>query len=166
MRVTLLDGSCVEIRPIEADDRHALAQGHGQLSTRSQFNRYLAFKPHLSARELDYLTEIDHRDHEALVAIDDHAVVGVARYVWIAPGIAEPAIVIADEWQRRGLAGHLLRALVKRAQAAGIHRFDASALASNHEAISVLTRLGPTTRRDLGDEVELQIDLSRPPPAA
>jgi len=127
MRVALLDGTCVVIRPIEADDRHALAQGHGQLSSRSQFNRYLAFKPQLSARELDYLTQIDHRDHEALIAIDPsagHTVVGVARYVRIAPGI---------------------------------------------EAISVLTRLGPTTRRDLGDEVQLQIELSLQapsPPAA
>jgi hypothetical protein len=51
----------------------------------------------------------------------------------------------------------------------GSHRFDAYALASNHEAIRVLTRLGPTTMRELDNEVELEIELGfehRSPPAA
>ena len=160
--VTLRDGSSVVIRPIQAGDRRALAEGHERLSTRSQFNRYLGSKPRLSARELDYLTEIDHHDHEAVVAIDaagDDAVVGVARYVRIAPEIAEPAIVVADAWQGRGLAGHLLGELVHLAQVAGVHHFDASVLSDNHEAISVLSRLGATSRRESGDEVQLRIEL-------
>ena len=42
-----------------------------------------------------------HHDHEALVAVDPATGqgVGVARYVATAPGVAEPAIVVADDWQ-------------------------------------------------------------------
>ena len=50
-------------------------------------------------------------------------------------------------------------ALVERAREEGIRRFEAPVLASNHEAIRVLERLGSTTRRPAGHEVELLIDL-------
>lgn len=168
MRVTLHDGSRVVIRPIEVGDGAALAAGHERLSGRTQYQRYLSSKPHLSRRELDYLTDIDHRDHEALVAIDPRAgdsFVGVARYVRTAPEAAEPAIVIADDWQGRGLGGRLLDALVQRAREEGIRRFEASVLAGNRNAIRVLGRLGETTERQLGDEVQLEIEFSSAPAA-
>jgi GNAT superfamily N-acetyltransferase len=62
---------------------------------------------HLSARQLAYLTEVDHRDHEALVAIEPSSRdgLGVARYVRSRenPREAEFAVAVADDWQRRGL---------------------------------------------------------------
>jgi len=67
--VTLPDGSRVQIRPIEPDDREALAVGHERLSVESRYRRYFGPKPTLSRRDLDYLTDVDHHDHEALVAM-------------------------------------------------------------------------------------------------
>jgi hypothetical protein len=60
----------IEIRPIRADDKQALEDGYERLSDSSRYRRFLS--PHLSLRpaELRYLTEIDHHDHEARVAID------------------------------------------------------------------------------------------------
>jgi GNAT superfamily N-acetyltransferase len=164
-RVTLRDGSQIGIRPIEPDDREAIAEGLRRLSPESRYRRFFAAVPELSARDLDYLTRVDHRHHEALVALDADTGtgVGVARFVQIADGEAEPAMVVADDWQGRGVATALLEALVARAREEGIGRFVAPVLAENVEAIGVLEQLGPTTARSMGREVELDIDLTPTP---
>jgi nucleotide-binding universal stress UspA family protein/GNAT superfamily N-acetyltransferase len=158
---TLRDGSRLEIRPVEPDDRAGLAAGFERLGSESRYRRFFGPMPRLSDRDLDYLTRVDHHDHEALVAIDPETGdgVGVARYVRTGPAVAEPAVAVVDDWQGRGVGSRLLDALVERARAEGIRRFDAPVLASNHEAIGVFERLGPTSRRSSGREIELRIDL-------
>ena len=160
--VTLTGGSSVVMRPIEPDDRATLAAAHIRLSPESQYRRYLGSKPRLSQHELDYLTHVDDRAHEAIVAIDPVSGdgVGVARYVRTAPGVAEPAFVTAEEWRGRGLASRLLDALAERAQEEAIQRFEAPVLATNREAISLLARLGKTTYRSRGREVDVHVELS------
>ena len=118
MTVELRDGSRVVIRPIEPDDRAALVAGFERLSAESRYRRFFGPITHLSERDLDYLTRVDHHDHEALVAFEDGTGdgVGVARYVRTGPDVAEPAIVVADDWHGRGAGSRLLDALVKRAQ--------------------------------------------------
>ena len=161
MTVELRDGSRVVIRPIEPDDRAALVAGFERLSPESRYRRFFGPITHLSERDLDYLTRVDHHDHEALVAIEDGTGegIGVARYVRTGPDVAEPAMVVADDWHGRGAATRLLEALVERAQEEGIRRFEAPVLAYNADAIRVLEALGKTTRTRHGREVELKIEL-------
>ena len=88
----------------------------------------------LSDADLRYLTEVDHRDHEAIVALRARAAdpVGVARYVRIeAPTEAEVAVAVVDDWQGRGAATALLERLVERARENGIERFVAVVLQEN-----------------------------------
>ena len=122
----------------------------------------------MSERDLDYLTHVDHQDHEALVAVEEPTGegVGVARYVRTGPDVAEPAIVVADDWQNRGVGTALLAALVKRARQEGISQFEATVLASNEDAIRLLARIGNTTREQLGPQVELTVELPEPEPTA
>lgn len=157
----LRDGSQLAIRPIEPDDREELRRGFERLSPESRYRRFFGPMPTLRERDLDYLTNVDHHDHEALIAFDEATGkgVGVARYVRIGEGVAEPAIAVADEWQGRGVARPLLDALVDRARAEGIRRFEAPILAGNKPAIRLFERLGPTTIEHAGREVELHIDL-------
>lgn len=161
-RIELRDGSAVELRPITPDDRAELAQAFARLSPESRYRRFFSPVTNLTERQLDYLTEVDHHDHEALLAVDPAGgTVAVARYVRTGPGVAEPAIVVTDDWQRRGLASVLLDALADRAREEGIETFVAPVLAENTAAIKLLERLGDgdaTTRRD-GTEVELAIPL-------
>jgi nucleotide-binding universal stress UspA family protein len=159
--VELGDGSPVIIRPIAPEDREALVAAFERLSLESRYRRFFAPVSKLSERELDYLTLVDHHDHEALIAVDEATgdCIGVARFVRTEPEVAEPAIVVADDWQGRGLAGHLLDALVERAREEGIRRFVAPVLADNAAAIRTLERLGETTREALGREVQLSIAL-------
>ena len=162
MKVTLRDGSQVTIRPVEPDDRDAIADGFERLSPESRYRRFFGPMPSLSGRHLDYLTQVDHHSHEALLAVDDASGdgVGVARFVRTGPGVAEPAMAVVDDWQGRGVGSVLLDALSDRAREEGITRFDAPVLATNHDARRVLERLGRTTVHPNGREVELRIELA------
>ena len=118
MNVTLRDGSRLAIRPVEPDDRATIAEGFERLSPESRYRRFFGPMPELGERDLNYLTRVDHHDHEALVGIDASTgkAVGVARYVRTGPEVAEPAIVVTDDWQGRGAGSRLLAALVARAR--------------------------------------------------
>ncbi len=156
------------IRPIEPDDRVALAEGFERLSPESRYRRFFGPVRHLSERDLDHLTQVDHHDHEALVAIVEGTGegIGVARYVRTGPDVAEPAMVVLDDWQRRGAGTRLLGALVARAREEGIRRFEAPVLAHNTDAIHLLASLGETTRERQGREVQLTVELPEAEPDA
>jgi RimJ/RimL family protein N-acetyltransferase len=154
-RVRLREGSEVLVRPIEPDDKEALERGLEGLSRASRYARFFQPVTRFSGSQLRYLTEVDHRDHEALVAFPstgDRAVdatpVGVARYVKEQQegpeggAAAEVAVVVADAWHGRGLATELLERLVARARENGFQWFVAYALADNDDVIGVLGRLG------------------------
>jgi nucleotide-binding universal stress UspA family protein/RimJ/RimL family protein N-acetyltransferase len=162
-----MDGAEVTIRPITPEDREALRAGFERLSPESRYRRFFVPMQELSERDLDYLTQVDHRDHEALVAVDPETgnLIGVARFVRTSSDEAEPAIVVADDWQGRGIGTRIMDRLVARAREEGIHRFRAPVLANNEEALRLLSRLGPTERSPAGPEVELEISLGPEPEA-
>jgi GNAT superfamily N-acetyltransferase len=136
----------VRVRPIRPDDKPLLSAGLRFLSDESIRKRFLAAKPRFTSTELRYLTEIDHRDHIALVAVHEHhpdLLVGVARCVRLhdRPDTAEMAIVVGDPWQGQGLGRALAEALAEAASAAGIRKFTATMLADNRAARSLMHTL-------------------------
>jgi RimJ/RimL family protein N-acetyltransferase len=124
------------IRPIEPGDKERLVNGLAQLSAESIRKRFLAAKPRFTKSELRYLTEVDGRNHIALVALLDDELVAVARCVRLPdrPDTAEMAIVVGDPWQGQGLGTALTHALADAAVAAGIRRFAAVMLGDNEAA--------------------------------
>ena len=139
MNHRLRDGTVMEIRPIRAEDKELLAAGFALLSDESRQRRFLTAKPRLSRSELRYLTEIDGRDHVALVAVERERpthIAAVARFVRDTqrPDTAEFAIVVGDAYQRRGLGTRLAELLVDEAKARGIRRFTALMQAENEAA--------------------------------
>jgi len=163
-RSTDISAPHVAIRPIEPDDRDALARGFDRLSEQSRYRRFLSPRGPLSQAELSYLTEVDHRDHEALVAVDPEAGegVGVARFIRSSedPAVAELAVAVADNWQGQGVGSLLAAELAKRARDEGITCFTALALAENDAILGLLQELGEvrTGCTQLGT-VELAVDL-------
>ena len=149
------------IRPLTPDDRELLRSGFARLSERSRYLRFQTPLTELSDEQLSYLTAVDHHDHEALVALDPDGddAVGVARFVRVSEHVAECAIVVADEWQNRGLGSELLERLVERAHDEGVERFTALVLAQNTDALRLLERLGDTVRHSEGSQLELEIEL-------
>jgi GNAT superfamily N-acetyltransferase len=159
----LTDGRKALLRPLDTSDRERIIAAFERLSEESRYRRFFAPLQELSRRSLDYLTDIDHRDHEAIVAIDPESdeLVGVARYVRLEPGSdgAEAAVVVADDWQRRGLGRALLERLAARARTERICRFTALVQADTRRALELLAEIGPTSRSLEGDLVELDIEL-------
>jgi GNAT superfamily N-acetyltransferase len=167
-QLTLGDGSRLRVRPIDTADRGPLAEAFERLSDRSRHHRFLGPKPRLSTRELEYLTEIDHVTHEALVAIDETTghIVGVGRYATGNGGgtVAEMALAVADAWQRRGIGHALAVGLVERARANGITSLTGVTLSDNRAARALLDRLGFRVCSVGGGVVELEVAVPRPTP--
>jgi GNAT superfamily N-acetyltransferase len=146
VNVRLPNGVEVVVRPIRPGDKRLLADGMARMSPDSVHRRFLAPKLELTATELRYLTEVDFRDHLALVAVhaDDPATLaGVAR--WIRdprePGRAEAAIAVADDLQGHGLGTALGAAIARAARARGVERFTATTLPHNRAAHRLFARL-------------------------
>ncbi len=162
--ITLRDGSQVRIRQGRASDKDLLRRGFERLSAESRYRRFLASMPGLSEAMLSYLTEVDHHDHEAIVALEMETGegVGVARFVRDSERheLAEVAVTVIDDWQGRGLGTLLLEVIGARAREEGITSFTALMLASNQEMMDVLEHLGPVriVDRDAGTvEIEMPI---------
>jgi RimJ/RimL family protein N-acetyltransferase len=91
-----------------------------------------------------FLLDVDHRDREAVVAVVDGEIVGVARYVRRSgASTAEVAVVVADEWQRQGIATRLMSALTGFALEAGVERFTMTIQADNTPVLRLMGRLYP-----------------------
>jgi GNAT superfamily N-acetyltransferase len=164
IEVELRDGAILTVRPVRPDDKRAIADGFRRMSERSRYQRFLTVRDALSTKELRYLTEIDHHDHEALIAHDAESGqgAGIGRFVRdpTAPKSAEAAVAVVDEWQHRGLGTALTGLLADRARAEGIERLTALLLAENMAMLSVLEGLGParTVSRE-GPLLQVEIDL-------
>ena len=162
----LRDGQQILIRPIGPDDRDELAAGLARLSPESRYRRFFTPTAELSPEALDYLTEVDHHDHEALVAVEPgtgHGI-GVARFVRSAEDRerAEVAVAVADSWHNRGVATALLDRLTQRAREEGIARFSAEILADNRPMLELIDELGEVTARHL-DHGTVEIEVQLPP---
>jgi nucleotide-binding universal stress UspA family protein/GNAT superfamily N-acetyltransferase len=161
--ITLRDGARVTLRPIAPEDKPLLAAIFERLSEESRYRRFFTTKNELSPADLDYLVDVDHSDHEAIIAIDPLSgkALGVARYIRSKGDaeVAEVAVTVADDWQGRGLGRALLDRLTYRARREGVRRFSALVQGDNPGALVLLAGLGDTRRQWDTGVVELVIEL-------
>jgi RimJ/RimL family protein N-acetyltransferase len=147
-------GGRVGLAQLEPSDRESLRRLFYRLSPETLYRRFLSPIARPEQTRPDRLLDLDHRDREAIVAVDGGEIVGVARYVR-KPGSdeAEMAVVVADAWQRQGIATRMLAALAEQASAAGIQRFTMMMLADNRPIVRLLRRADPSARLVLSDGV-------------
>jgi acetyltransferase len=146
MFIRASDGTQLYVRHIKPADKDLLAKAWLELSPRSQYRRFLAPKPILTARDLRYLTEIDGHDHVALVAVrlhEPHRLVAVARYVRLKddPEAAEVAVTVGDDMQGKRIGKQLGVLLADEARGRGIKRFTAALLADNRPALRLMSTM-------------------------
>ncbi len=141
-----------------------VVSGFYRLSPTSSYRRFLSASPVLSKGMLHRLAEVDHRDHEAILALDERGEegLGVARYVRDPErrDRAEVALTVLDAWQGRGLGTLLLDVISARARQQGINTFTALMLAENRTMRDLLEHLGPV--RVIDEErgtVEVEVQL-------
>ena len=149
-------GGEIVIRPIEPDDAASLRSAFEELGALSRLRRFLTPIDRLSQRQLHYLTAVDHRSHEALVALDAKTGegVGIARYVRDDrdPRQADVAVVVADRWQGRGVGTALLHRIAARAGENGHRRLTATVLLGNDAGRRLVAKLSvaPSEHRVAG----------------
>ncbi|CAN5372029.1 hypothetical protein BH23ACT9_BH23ACT9_37010 [soil metagenome] len=145
--IPLRDGSRIWVRTIRTEDREQLEQGLQGLSARSRYMRFHTHVDRLTSSQLAYLTDVEHHDHDALVAFDpdlpDVPGVAVARYIRLqeTPEIAEAAITVIDSHQGRGIGTTLVALLEQIAHPRGITRFRNYVLAENTAMMEIFRQL-------------------------
>lgn len=157
-RLVLPGQRAVLLRPIRPQDAPGEQAFVGRLSLASRQKRFHVGLRQLSPGTLRQMTEVDQRDHVALVAeVITEAdrpeppparLVADARYVRLRdrPDEAEFAIAVADEWQSLGLGRLLMARLARHAQAQGLRALVGDVLPENRRMLVLMRGLGAATR--------------------
>ena len=165
-RVTLRSGDVVRIRQIRPDDAPALVRAYANLGEQSRYRRFFTVMPELSEATLKAAVEVDHTDHEALVAVPLRSaeIIGECRFIRLPgqPDTAEIGVTVVDAWQGRGLGSALLACLSERGLKAGIEYFTAEILAENRTMLALLPGLGQVETESRGPVVTARVELAEP----
>ena len=143
----LLDGSAATLRPIRASDMELERAFVRNLSPQSKFKRFMGELKELSPEQLYAFTHPDH-DRETVYVVIRSSVAGeeeiaVARYMIMPDGKScEFAITIADAWQGKGVAGRLMRTLIRDARARGLESIHGFVLGANTRMLDFVRKLG------------------------
>jgi acetoin utilization protein AcuB len=165
------EGTLVTIRPIRPEDEPLMAKFHESLSEQGVYNRYLhAIK--LSRRVAhtqlarDCCIDYDHEmtlvaDYENL-ATGAHEILGVGLLSKLRTmDEAEIAVQVSDYFQGRGLGTELLRRLISVGRDEQLSRIVAHIIASNHDILRIIKRLGFRLHRrvDAAGIIKATLDL-------
>ncbi len=154
----LADGTIVTIRPIRPEDAEAEQQFVRNLSEETRYMRFFTPIAELTPQMLSRFTQIDYDREMAFIAMTTEkgaeTEVGVARYVADASGEScEFAIVIADEWQHKGLGAKLMLYLMESAKEKGIRHMQGDVLAANTPMLDLMAALGFQARATADNSV-------------
>jgi acetyltransferase len=169
---TLTDGTQVVIRPVRAEDEPSFVRFHHSLSDRSVYFRYFQTRKlsqRIAHERLAQICFIDYDRQMALVAerIDadsrESEIIGVGRFIKIhGTDTAEFAIVVSDQYQRRGLGTELLRRLVHIARLEKLHWLTSQILLENFGMQRVCQRFRSASLTRDDSVLKVDIDLSDP----
>jgi acyl-CoA synthetase (NDP forming)/GNAT superfamily N-acetyltransferase len=148
----LTDGSTIEIRPAQAEDRDDVREMHEQMSPDNAYLRFFSLSALAADREAQRLCRPPDTAHAALLARRDGRLVGVASYEPTGrPGVAEIAFAVPDDMHGRGIATLLLEHLVSLARKRGLTAFTGETLPENREMQKMLTDAGLPLQRSYCD---------------
>jgi RimJ/RimL family protein N-acetyltransferase len=154
----LTDGTKVLVRPIVPEDEPLLHEAVAAMSERTVYFRFFSPLKRMPDALAHRLAVVDYNDRFALVATDKprgkERIVGVARYDRVVnTDVAEVAVAVIDEFQRRGLGSALMTILGKVATEHGIKTFTLIVLPENQQMLGLLRRMGWIHRAKLSGGV-------------
>ncbi|HKU40472.1 MAG TPA: GNAT family N-acetyltransferase, partial [Polyangiales bacterium] len=163
-RVQLADGTAITLRPIRPEDTQLEQDFVKNLSLETRRFRFMHALSRLTQEMLIRFTQLDYARELAIMASlpgpQGEQEIGVARYVADGDGHGcEFAIVVADEWQKRGLASHLMRALIAAAREQHFTQMHGDVLADNTRMLSWMVRLGFSVAADPEDATLRKVSL-------
>jgi len=162
----LKDGTKVHVRPIVPEDEPLLHEAVAAMSERTVYFRFFSPLKRLPDAMAHRLAVVDYNDRFAIVATTHRPngkerILGVARYDRVAgTDVAETAVAVVDEFQRRGLGRALLTILSKVALDHGIKTFSLIVLPENQQMLGLLRKMGWIHQAKLtGGVYEITFDL-------
>jgi RimJ/RimL family protein N-acetyltransferase len=165
--VRIRSGDVVRIRQVRPDDILALAHAYANLGEQSRYRRFFTVMPDLPDHTLKAAVEVDHDNHEALVATPllSTEILGECRFVRNPdqPDTADAGVTVVDAWQGRGLGSALLARLSERALEVGVQYFTAEILAENRTMLGLLPALGRVETSRSGPVVSARVEITEPP---
>jgi RimJ/RimL family protein N-acetyltransferase len=163
----LADGTRVVLRHVRPADGAELRRAFERLTPESRYRRFFGGLTQLTDATLRYLTEVDGQDHVAIVALGEspdlksEVGLGVARFVRLRdePTVAEAAVTVVDDAQRKGLGRLLATTLADAARERGIHRFRADVLADNEPMRAIMSEIGAAERANVAGVISYDVAL-------
>ncbi len=164
---TLNDRTRILIRPVQPGDADMIDDMHQRLSSNSLYQRYMQYAAPPAA-EFEHLYHLPPEAGAAFVAIAEspgEKVVGMAYYLLETPQVAEPALLVEDQYQGRGLGKFLFWHLCQHARQQKIMAFDALVYSANEPVMHILRRSGfPFTQSFAYGMREIRIALAEAQP--
>jgi acetyltransferase len=153
---TLPDGTDVTIRAIKPEDADLEVNFVRKLSAETKYFRFMNTMRELPPAMVVRLTQIDYDREMAFVATvtedDQETEIGVCRYAVNPDGEScEFAVVVADDWQHRGLARRLMGVLIETARNRGLVYMNGVFLANNDRMLRFVQSLGFVLSSDPDD---------------
>jgi acetyltransferase len=149
---TLSDGTPITIRPIRPEDEPLMVAFHRTLSEESVYFRWLhmlQLSQRIAHERLVGVCFIDYDRQMALVAdyqnpqTGQHEIMGVGRLIRISGAEeAEFALLVADQYQRKGLGTELLRRLIQFSRDENLQCLTGDILVENVGMQTVCRKLG------------------------
>ena len=157
---TMKNGKEITFRPIRPEDEPLMVKFHQTLSDRSVYLRYfgsLSLKSRVAHERLIRICFGDYDRELVLVAEikgpQGPKIIGVGRVNRLhGSDEAEVAVLVADDYQKRGVGEELLRRAIRVAREEGIRALSAEMMADNM-AMQVITKR-------LGFQVRMQPDFA------
>ena len=158
----LADGRVVMIRPVRADDESHEREFLSRLSAETRQLRFMKYVGAISDRLVHFFTHIDYDRHMAFVCDAKGApggdLVGEARYLANPDGRScEFGIVIADNWHGSGIAGLLMDALIRAAQARKLEAMEGLVLRENLDVLRFVKGLGFEAQADAVEATMMRV---------
>jgi acetyltransferase len=139
----LRDGTTLHLRPIRPEDAELERAFVAGLSDEARFFRFFYRLHELTPAMLARFTQIDYDRELALVALQGDEFIAVGRYAPNADGrTAEFALVVADDWQGKGLGQALLERLEEEARALGSTRLVLETGTRQRQAVALYEAAG------------------------
>jgi len=170
---TAKDGTPLILRPIRPEDEPLLVKFHEQLSRQTVYRRYFEHLQLSDRIQHERLTRICFNDYDreiALVAEHEDPATGASRIVGVGrlskthtAREAEFAVLVADEYQRRGIGTELLRRLVQIGRDEKLRRITGEILYDNTGMLHASKNVGFQIHPQPGGTIEVDIDLEDAP---
>jgi len=148
-QMVLNDGTEVTIRPMRPEDADMQQEFVRNLSEESRYNRYMSSIKQLSQPVLVRFTQLDFDREMALVMV--RMVDGREEQIGVSCYFTDPdnescefALVVADNWQGRGIGPIMMNRLFDAAKKQGLTIMRGEVLANNKGMLKLMAKIGFT----------------------